>query len=181
VLTPDETRIGFEFNCTSLNVEMERTNRLQLQRGQLRPHTEGQGISTRQVYLDPRLDLYVTNCALQSAFERPTATPCFGQSQDIAWITEVKRIELTPVEEGNVGPTLLPYPQQGVAGLIVTLPEWFENDVRGRTRLVGPLGKYEAILPFTSTRYYIKRENLFHPSDTTAHDDAIYLHEWSTG
>jgi hypothetical protein len=73
---------------------------------------------------------------------------------------------------------LLPYPQKGIAGLVVSLPDWFENDVKGRTRLVGAVSKFEAILPFTTTRYHIQQENLFHPSDAARTNDVLYLHNW---
>jgi len=175
---PHETRIGFEFTCSGVAEEIERTHRLQFEDGRLRAHSKGLGISKRQMYTDPQLDLYVTNCSLKSAFEHPCATPCFGQSQDVAWITNVGEIELTPVSEGAIGPTLLPYPQGGVAGLIVSLPDWFENEVRGRTRLVGPIRKFEAILPFTRIRYHIRRADLFHPSDAPRDEDVVYVHVW---
>jgi len=178
VVRPQETRIGFEFACSGMDVELERTERLQFEGGRLKPHAKGQGVGKRQVYLHPRLDLYVTNCELRSAFEYPRATPCFGQSQDVAWITDVAAIELGAVSEGDVGPTLLPYPQKGIAGLVVSLPDWFDNDVKGRTRLVGAVNKFEAILPFTTTRYHIQQENLFHPSDAVRTNDVLYLHDW---
>src|SRR5207244_11740486 len=96
-------------------------------RGRLRTHRKGQGLSYRQVYGSPTLNLYLTNLDFLRAFQRPAATPCFGRSQDIAWISRVNRVSLVPVPKGALVPTLLPYPHAGIAGLIVRLPEWFNT------------------------------------------------------
>ncbi len=178
VVKPNETRIGFEFRCKSHDIELERTTRFEFKEGRLKRHGAGQGISRRQVYWEPRLDLYLTNSELKSAFEYPVATPSFGRSQDIAWITRVKEIELRPVKEGALGPTLVPYPQEGISGLLVRLPEWFKNEVHSMTRIAGPFGRYQAMLPTLDARYYVQSENLFHPSDAAKEGDVIYLHQW---
>lgn len=182
VVRPDETRVGFEFQCQSRDLEMERTVRWQVDKqGGLKPHHKGQGISYRQVYWQPQLDLYVTNLDLKAAFERPTATPCFGRSQDIAWIKFCRQIELQLTPSGTLGPTLIPYPQPGIAGLPVRLPEWFDNNVLGQPRRPGPFGHYQAMPPTVGDmRFLVERDNLFHPSDAPRQEHAIYLHPWST-
>src|SRR5581483_4180717 len=164
----------------SHDLELERTVRWQMdKRGRLKPHSKGQGISYRQVYWSPCLDLYVTNPAFRSTFERPAATPCFGRSQDIAWIKWVREVILHPVSKGNLGPTLIPYPQSGIAGTIVRLPEWFENAMAGRPRKPGPFGYYQAMLPTVGDlRVDVERADLFYPSDATRQNDVIYLHQW---
>lgn len=177
-LRPAETRVGFEFRCAFQDLEMERTVRFEMKRGALRPHSKGQGIVRRQVYWQPRLDLYVTNLALRSAFYRPTATPCFGRSQDIAWITSVTEVDLEPMESGVLGPTLLPQPARDVPGHMVRLPEWYENDREGYTRQPGPLGLYQAMLPTTDLLFQVSRPDLYHPSDAERPNKVIYLHEW---
>ncbi|MBW2065309.1 MAG: CRISPR-associated protein Cas5 [Deltaproteobacteria bacterium] len=178
IVKPEETRIGFEFRCQSHDLELERTVRWKIEKGRLKPHPKGQGISKRQVYWYPKLDLYLTNLGLKSAFENPAATPCFGRSQDIAWIVFVREIELYPRTKGALGATLIPMPQPGVAGLIVRLPEWMDNTRRGYTREPGPFGIYQAMIPTTELRFEVERENLYHPSDSEAHYFAIYLHKW---
>lgn len=180
VITPNETQVGFEFHCESHDFELERTTRWQMdKKNRLKPHSKGPGINRRQVYWRPQLDLYITNQSLKRIFERPAATPCFGRSQDIAWIKWVQEVELYPLAKGRLGPTLIPFPQSGIAGLIVRLPEWFENVSIGKPRKVGPFGHYFAMLPTTGAlRFEVSRSSLFHPSDAKADDDVIYLHEW---
>jgi len=180
VVSPRETRIGFEMHCRSHSLELERTVRWQADKqGRLKRHRKGQSVRHRQVYWLPAMDLYVTNRSLRTAFEGPIATPRFGRSQDIAWIEWCREVELSPVESGALGPTLIPCPQLGVGGLIVSLPEWFDNSSHGRPRLSGPFGRYHAM---SSTggdiRYNIQRADLFRSSDAQRTEDVVYLHQW---
>ncbi len=177
---PEETLIAFEFRCESRDLELERTVRWQMdKRGRLNLHSKGQGISYRQVYWAPRLDLYVTNLGFRTSFESPSATPRFGRSQDIAWIQSVREVTLEPRLRGFLGPTLIPYPQRGVAGLIVRLPEWFDNTRMGQVRSPGPFGHYQAMLPTTGDlRFEVEGSDFHHPSDAEGDDDVVYLHRW---
>lgn len=204
IVKPEDTRIGFEFHGRSHDIEIERKDRLALKDGKLGPISKTnapkdyrfhiktssesfsgffeeirQGVGYRQVYWYPKLDLYITNIDLRNAFENPAATPCFGRSQDIAWIIFVRKIELYPIAKGAIGPTLIPMPQLGVPGLTVRLPEWMENTRMGYTREPGPFGIYQAMIPTTDFLCIIERENLFHPSDSERDDYVIYLHEWA--
>ncbi len=177
---PSETRVAFEFSCETHFLELERTVRLQMDKmGRLHPHRKGQGLSYRQVYGSPTLNLYLTNLDFLRAFQRPAATPCFGRSQDIAWISRVDRISLVPVSKGALGPTLLPYPQSGIAGVIVRLPEWFNHGKQGEARRPGPFGHYQALPSIArGLRFIVERSNLFQPSDAAQAGDAVYLHQW---
>lgn len=197
VVRPEETRVGFEFRCRSHSLEIERKDRWELKADRLQPVSKKslprvlrfhrnsileevpQGIGLRQVYWEPYLDLYVTNLRFKESFESPVATPCFGRSQDIAWIKWIREIDLYSVRRGSLGPTLVPYPQQGIAGTIVRLPEWFENGKQGQPRQPGPFGHYHAMLPTVGNlRFEVERSNLFHPSDAKHDNEVIYLHEW---
>jgi CRISPR-associated protein Cas5t len=180
VVTPEDTRIGFEFRASSTDREIERTNRFQYKGGSLTPHREGQSLMFRQVHFDPVLDLYLSNLELQSAFESPVSTPCFGRSQDIAWIDFVKIIDLNPVEDGEVGPTLLPQPFP-MKGLILRLPEWMDNTRLGFVRKVGPFGFYMCGVPTDYKRIRVRGPSLYHPSDASSTTDAVYIHNWLSG
>ena len=178
VVSPSETRIGFEFHCSSRDLEIEKTDRLALNKGTLSPHREGQGILRRYIYFNPKLDLYITNLDLEEAFHSPASTPSLGRSQDIAWITNVEKVRLTGTSSGNIGPTLIPSIEMTIPSLLVRSPEWFDNDVEGRTRIAGPFGFYQAILPTIHERYPVTIRNLYHPSNMKEPMDVIYLHEW---
>jgi CRISPR-associated protein Cas5t len=177
-VSQSETRIGLEFHCSSRDVEIEKTDRLALNKGMLSPHREGQGILKRYIYFRPQLDLYVSNLKLESAFRFPVSTPSLGRSQDIAWIKSVEKIYLKPMPSGNIGPTLIPEIKMNIPSLLVRCPEWFENDVKGKTRIAGPFGFYQSLLPTTYGRFQVCMNNLYHPSNMKEPSDVIYLHEW---
>lgn len=173
-----ETRIGFEFHCSSQDLEIEKTNRLALNKGALSPHREGQGVLKRYVYFQPKLDLYLSNLEFEQAFKSPTCTPSLGRSQDIAWIKKAENVQLTALSSGLIGPTLIPEIKNNIPSLIVRCPEWFENNVEGRTRTSGPFGFYQGLLPTAKKRFRVNMKNLYHPSNLANPQDAIYLHEW---
>lgn len=179
VVTHKDTRIGFEFRSKSVGLELERTERLIVdKKGNLRPHPDGQGILKRYVHFGPALDLYLTNLELDSAFKSPSSTPSLGRSQDIMWITSIKQMDLQSVESGNIGPTMVPAIKGKIPSLIVRCPEWFDNNTEGRTRIVGPVGYYQAIQPSSQIRFRASMSDLYHPSDFENLEDVIYLHKW---
>jgi CRISPR-associated protein Cas5t len=178
IISPSETRVGFEFHCSSRDIEIEKTERLALSKDTLSPHKEGHGILKRYVYFHPELDLYVTNLELEKAFRSPISTPSLGRSQDIAWIRNVEEVELTKTPSGKIGPTLIPEIKMNIPSLLVRYPEWFENAAQGRTRIAGPFGFYQGLMPTTRDRFLVSMRNLYHPSNMKDPCDAIYLHEW---
>jgi CRISPR-associated protein Cas5t len=181
IVMPRDTRIGYEFNSASTAEDLERTQRLELDRGSgiLKPHSAGRGILRRQVHFMPTLDLYLTNLDLAEAFRNPVAIPVLGRSQDICWITKVEEVELTSVESGLIGSTLLnsDFVNESIPADIVRATEYFTNDNTGYTRTAGAIGYYLAIRP-EDARIQITMSNLYHPSNLPT-GDAIYLHEWS--
>ncbi len=179
VVNPEETRIGYEFHCSSTDVELEKTDRLAFdsKKDALQPHREGQGILKRYIHFRPVLDLYVTNLELEEAFRYPESTPYLGRSQDVVWITSVERVELHPREEGSLGPTMIPAVKENIPSLIVRCPEWFTNESEGRMRITGPLGRYQAILPTSGSRFRVRLPELYH-STNAPEEHVIYLHQW---
>jgi CRISPR-associated protein Cas5t len=179
IVTHKDTRMGFEFRSTSVGPEIERTERLVMEKsGKLRPHRDGQGILKRYVHFKTCLDLYLTNTELLDAFRNPVSTPCLGRSQDIHWITKASKVTLERRSSGNIGPTMLPAMREKIPSMIIRCPEWFQNDTPGYTRKVGPVGYYQAISASLSSRIPARMEELYHPSDCENHDDVVYIHKW---
>lgn len=180
---PRDTRIGFEFNHVSEDEDLERTDRLALEREKLKPHTEGQGILRRRVHFRPSLDLYLTNLDLARAFNNPVGTPSLGRSQDLCWITKVETVNLIPVKSGMIGATMIGRPNRvidpSIMSDIVVATEWFTNDRTGYTRTVQATGYYQVIEPEDGKRrIHVAIDNLFHPSNLSD-EQVIYLHQWS--
>ena len=65
-----------------------------------------------------------------------------------------------------------------IPSLLIRCPEWFENDLQGRTRITGPFGFYQGLLPTTKDRFLVTMKNIYHPSNLKEPQDCIYLHEW---
>ncbi len=178
VITPSDTRIGFDFRCSGSGSELERTNRLEYSGHRLQPHHKGQGLTNRQVLLHPHLDLYLTNMSLLEPMKYPVSSPRFGRSQDLAWVEFARETDLELRAKGNIGPTLLPE-SFSAPGLILRLPEWMDNGIFGVPRFSGPFTRFKALLPYDSTCPEVEGRELYHPSDAESSDYVVHLYEWT--
>jgi len=182
IITPRDTRIGYEFQHISEGQEIERTNRFRLTPAGLKEQTKGQSIVYRYVHFRPTLDLYLTNLSLAEAFYSPVSTPTLGRSQDMCWIKKVEPVTLKPVRSGKIGSTLVD--SKVVNGYIspdiVVATEWFTNEVLGMNRKVAAMGQYQAITAENGNgeRTDVEIDNLYHPSNLPS-DCVIYLHDWT--
>lgn len=177
VVNPGESLMGFEFESDGLGIDLERTRRFQTDKkyGRLSENPE-RGIGKHQFHVSPCMDLYLTEASLEESFRRPAATPCFGRSQDIAWICFYRRIELLPVEAGCLGSTLVRFPNAQVGGLILPpLADYFLNTQLGHIRTAGRYSRYQYVRKGAAVRRDVDF-SLFHPSDSDNPDHAITLH-----
>jgi len=167
--------IGFVFASEGVAVDLETTWCFEADRqtGRLKSKTQ-RGIAKRQFHVRPKLDLYLDNLNLLAIFEHPANPPCLGRSQDLAWIVgNPEEVEATPVEEGIVRGTLLPFPEPNAGGLILRLPDYFDNSDLGYTRSIEKLAIYQAIKHDAPAR--IRRAGLFSITGLP-NDEAIYVH-----
>jgi CRISPR-associated protein Cas5t len=173
-IKPHETRIGYTFQSVGTSYDLETTRRLELDKNSGRLKAQRiPGIATRQFHVRPELDLYLDNLDLREVFDDPANAPCLGRSQDVAWIREVKEIEVESLSEGVVRGTLIPFPQPGASGQILNQPDYINKNQRGYTRSVGRMAKFLAVRYENPAR--IKRKDLFRI--TSAKDEeVIYLH-----
>jgi hypothetical protein len=177
-LLPQEVgKIGYIFQSESKSIDLETTKRLSMNdRGELGPNTrKGDGIAKREFHVNPDLHLYLEHLELRHFFEEPRNIPTLGRSQDICWIVSVKEIFGEPKEEGSVRGTLIPFPTIGATGLILLLPEWFDNRVIGYTRSIGRLGRFHAV-KYNSPTEKVKLRNLF---TVEGQNSCIYLHDFN--
>jgi CRISPR-associated protein Cas5t len=176
-VAPEETLVGLEFESNGRAIDLERTRRLQTDKkyGRLSKNPE-QGIAKREFHVRPRLDLYLTEVNFEQAFLEPVATPCLGRSQDMAWIKFVRRIELAPSEAGELGSTIVRFPNPQVGGMILPpLADFYLNERVGFVREVGRYSRYQYVQRGASVR----RAGgflLFHPSDSEKPEHVVVLH-----
>lgn len=177
---PSETAIAVEFRSRGTGIDLETTRRLKTDKthGKLSRNPE-LGIAKREFHVAPQLDLYLTATEMESIFLRPVAVPCLGRSQDLAWITIVRRIELVPVDSGQLGPTLVPFPNPQVGGLISPpLADYFRNDSAGFVRTAGRYSRYQFVAEGTNVRSALGFD-LYRPDDSDSEQHAVVLHQFS--
>jgi CRISPR-associated protein Cas5t len=176
-IAPNETRIGYVFRSRGTAYDLETTRRLEMDKSGRLKAQRVPGIAKRQFHVGPVLDLYLDNLAFRKAFELPANAPCFGRSQDIAWISLVEEIDSEPCVDGIIRGTLIPFPQKGASGQILNLPDYFVNDRRGYTRRTGQSAKFLAV------RYenpaHISRSDLFTIAGNDR-DETVYLRSFSS-
>lgn len=171
-VSTSETFIGFEYRYSGKGLDFETTKRLMLDKGNLKTNPE-KAFAKREFHINPVLDLYITNLDFREYFEKPIGVPCLGRSQDIAWITSIAEKEVIPVEEGTIGPTLIPFPCDQFGGRILNFAESFENIDTGYTRTPMKLRIFQVVPP---TGVKLKRLSLYAFADEREH--AIYIHQW---
>lgn len=170
-IMPGETNIGFYFRSNGTAIDLETTQRLYIDdKRRLKPNRE-RGIAKRQFHINPELELYLDNLSFKKAFEYPANSLCLGRSQDLAWVSDVGEVEADPVPEGIIKGTLIPFPEPNAAGLILLLPDYFDNSEYGYSREIGKLGKYQTVRYDNPAN--IKRDNLFRLKNS---EETIYLH-----
>ncbi len=177
---PQETLIGIEFESGGRAIDLERTRRLQTEKkhGRLSENPE-RGIAKREFHVGPRLDLYLSEIAFEKVFREPVATPCLGRSQDIAWIRFVRRIDLLPMEAGELGSTLVRFPNAQVGGMILPpLADYYVNNQTGFVREAGRYSRYQFVRRGANVRS-VEGFQLYHPSDGGNASHGIVLHNLS--
>lgn len=174
---PGETLIGMEFEANGRSIDLERTLRMRTDKkyGWLSRNPE-RGIAKREFHVRPRLDLYLTELKFEQAFFHPIATPCLGRSQDLAWISFVRKIDLISAESGRLGSTLVRFPNPQVGGLILPpLADFYKNDRIGCIREAGHFSRYQYVRWGASVRS-TEEFKLYHPSDSEETEHVIVLH-----
>ncbi|MDI6766839.1 MAG: CRISPR-associated protein Cas5 [Bacteroidota bacterium] len=185
----DVGRMGYIFRSDGMAMDLERTVRFNVKNGRFEPNPEKKryGIVNRQFHVNPLLDLYIENIDLAEVFENPKNPPALGRSQDLCWIETMKDgentgrnyciVEVLPVKEAAISGTLVPFPQEGAGGIIILLPEWFDNSKLGITRTMKKMGRFQAIrYDEKAPILKAKRENTFYSIVGT--NKNIYLHSF---
>lgn len=183
LVSPEDTRIGFEFSSASKSSDLERVIRWEHKKlGKPKLLGKGPGIRLREYLIDPVLKLYLSNLELKEAFLHPKGIPTLGRSQDLASIESVKEVDLVPVTKGTVGGTLLPLrvcPGEPIPGLMFRMPERMQYDQDTRMRDATYNEVFIATAATHGMRTEIELETDLFSTPDCALDECIYLHEWA--
>jgi CRISPR-associated protein Cas5t len=184
-ITPQHTRIGFEFTAEEKAVDLERFIRWDYNPkspGLPKLNIEGPGIRKREFLINPFLKLYLSNLDLKECLISPKGIPTLGRSQDIVWIENVQELELEPIQQGKVGGTLIPLKlcaDKMISGLIIRLPEYVTYNETVRLRESKNSETFIATNTTQGIRTLVElKECLFYSKAFESEEDVIYLHEW---
>ncbi|MEX2757095.1 MAG: CRISPR-associated protein Cas5 [Candidatus Sigynarchaeota archaeon] len=185
LITPKDTRIGFEFTSSCKAQDLERIIRWDYNPktpGMAKLNDKGPGIRQREFLVEPQITLFVSNLSLKESFLHPRGIPVLGRSQDLVRIDSVEEIELIPVKKGSVGGTLLPFrvfKDKDIPGLVFKVPEYMEYDSSIRLREPRKNEMFIATSTDGRSRTEIQHDtNLFKYPNSMDPTACIYLHDW---
>lgn len=131
---PQDLRFAYHFTAAGVGEDVEHVHVLEVSSGKL-PGTQlpkalegAVNPYKRQIFLHPRLVLYLNRPEWLEAFRAPRYPVVLGRSQDLACYTEVAVIDLEQHEQVYFEHTLLPYRMavQTSAGVVALMPRWLD-------------------------------------------------------
>lgn len=123
LVTPDDTNIGYVFESEAKSIDLETIYELKGLKG------NKSNVTKREFLFNPKLYLYLDNLELKKFFERPVYPVLLGRSSDLAFIKEIKEVNLDKKSDIDLGKTILPFGIKGAFGVIQALPTHFTEDI----------------------------------------------------
>ncbi|MDT8782117.1 MAG: type I-B CRISPR-associated protein Cas5 [Candidatus Bathyarchaeota archaeon] len=122
LIGPKETSVGFVAPYKAKAKDLEKIYEIS-EGGKV----EQTNVVNREFIYEPELYLYLANLSFESDFLNPRYPTLLGRSYDLAFIKEVKTIEIHPIDKVKFQYTLLPFPFEGIAEPIFALPVAFDD------------------------------------------------------
>jgi len=163
LVNPSETSVGYVAPFKAKARDLEKIYQIG-ESGKI----EKTNVIQRDFIFEPELYLYLTNLDFEDDFLHPRYPILLGRSCDLAFVKEVKLINLQPAEEATFQYTILPFPFEGVASPILALPIAFSNTILRRPISVRPFHIIEKKTP------PVKGKNIFIDPEK---EWGVYLHE----
>lgn len=159
-VTPEDTNIGFVFESDAKSVDLETIYELKGLKG------NKSNVAKREFLFNPKLYLYMDNLDFKEFFKKPSYPVLLGRSSDLAYIKEIKEMDIDKKSGINLGKTILPFGTDGAFGVIQALPTHFSEDIPRKA-----LG----------TKPYILMDQFYNYSGECYYDDeldwGIWIHE----
>lgn len=160
IVTPDDTNVGFVFYSDANSVDLETIYELKGLKG------NKSNVIKREFLYNPKLYLYIDNLKFKKFFEKPFYPVLLGRSSDLAFISEIKVIDLEKKSNIKLGKTILPFGTNGAFGVIQALPTHFSDEIPRKA---------------IGTKPYILMNQFFNYSDECYYDEeldwGIWIHE----
>ncbi len=122
-VTPKDVNVGFVFDSEAKNVDLEFIYEIKGLKG------NKSNVVKREFLFNPKLYLYFDNLEFKKFFERPHYPLLLGRSSDLAYVSEIKEIDMGKKSDINLGKTILPFGTEGAFGVIQALPTHFSEDI----------------------------------------------------
>ena len=153
LVSPQETAVGFVAPFNAKATDLEKIYQVG-ESGKV----EKTNVIKRDFIYDPELYIYLTNLDFGSDFLTPRYPILLGRSYDLAFVKEVKTLELQLIEEAIFQYTILPFPFQGVASPILALPISFTDTIPRRPTSVRPFHIIEKSTSVKGERIFVDPE-----------------------
>lgn len=102
-VTPKDVNVGFVFDSEAKNVDLEFIYEIKGLKG------NKSNVVKREFLFNPKLYLYLDNLEFKKFFERPHYPLLLGRSSDLAYVSEIKEIDMGKKSDINLGKTILPF------------------------------------------------------------------------
>lgn len=160
LVTPKDTSVGFVFESEAKSVDLETIYELKGLTG------NKSNVAKREFLFNPKLYLYLNNLDFKEFFKKPYYPVLLGRSSDLAFVKEIKEVNLNKKDNVNLGKTILPFGTDGAFGIIQALPTHFSEDIPRKS---------------IGTKPYILMNHFYNYSGECFYDDeldwGIWIHE----
>ena len=148
LVTPKDTNVGFVFEYEAKSVDLETIY-------ELKGLTSNKSnVAKREFLFNPKLYLYLDNFDFKEFFEKPFYPILLGRSSDLAYIKEIKEVELKKKSDVNLGKTILPFGTDGAFGVIQALPTHFSDDIPRKAIGIKPYILMNQFYNYSDECYY---------------------------
>lgn len=161
IVGPNETGVGYVFfsedKFTDIETIYEIADNLKAK----------SNIAKRELLFNPRLYLYIQDINMIHYLKKPRYQLLLGRSSDICMIEDISLVELQEsVTNIRVGKTILPFPMEGVNGVIQALPTYFTDEIPRKAQGTRVFCIMDEMIEHSG-------ENFFYDSD---YDWGVYIH-----
>lgn len=157
LVTPKDTNLAFVFTSDAKTTDIETIYELKGMKG------NKTNILKREFLYNPKLYLYLDNLEFEKYFKSPKYPILLGRSSDLAFINEIKHVNLEKQYNVRLGKTILPFGVDGAFGVIQALPTYFTEDIPREN---------------VGTKPYILMDEFFEYGDELYYDDELKWGIW---
>jgi len=122
VITPEDLEVKYVFKSAAKGVDLETIYEWKV------GGITKSNVIKREFLLNPELYLYIKEEEIVNCFKKPCYPLLLGRSTELAFVEEIKKVNLVQKENFKVGGIILPFPPiRPLNGIIQALPTHFSN------------------------------------------------------